>query len=358
MQLLVAIYLLGLAVAQPAAGILCDRFGRRPVMLAGFALFAVASLMCATAQSLEWLLAARLLQAIGVSVGTVVSRALLRDSYDSDRLAESMSYISVAMGVAPITAPVIGGFIDTAAGFTWIFWASAMIGGFVTLAMLNNLRETLPSNAPKPRARKWLASYRHLLCDRKFLGYTLSLGFVQGSFFSFIAVGATLFTDLFDMSSGMFGALWGLITISYVAGSALSARLTPRIGATRVLLIGSLACPIAGALIASVAMAWPTTPSTILLPIGFLMLCAGAVIPGSMAAALSAHPGIAGTASGLSSALGLVVGGGFSIVAGILYNGLYLPIALLMLVATILAALSWMFATTQSSTQASTPASQ
>ena len=105
-QFLISSYLFGLAAAQPFSGILCDRLGRRPVLLLGFAFFTLASLACAVVGSLPGLVVLRFLQAVGVSVGTVASRAIVRDTHDEEGTARAMAYIAAAMGVAPVIAPV------------------------------------------------------------------------------------------------------------------------------------------------------------------------------------------------------------------------------------------------------------
>ena len=106
-QFLISSYLFGLAAAQPFSGILCDRLGRRPVLLLGFAFFTLASLACAVVASLPALVALRFLQAVGVSVGTVASRAIVRDTHDEQGTARAMAYIAAAMGVAPVIAPLL-----------------------------------------------------------------------------------------------------------------------------------------------------------------------------------------------------------------------------------------------------------
>ena len=109
LQFVVSAYLLGLGLFQPIQGLLCDRFGRRPVMLMGFSLFAAASLLASVASGLASLVLARFLQAMGVSVATVVSRAIVRDTFEPGPAAIALSFITAVMGVAPVIAPVIGG---------------------------------------------------------------------------------------------------------------------------------------------------------------------------------------------------------------------------------------------------------
>lgn len=343
-QFVISAYLFGLAVAQPVFGYLCDRFGRRAIMLIGFSAFIGTSLLCAVAPTLELLIAARFLQAVGVSVGTVASRAILRDTYDRNRMAEAMSYIAAAMGLAPITAPILGGLLQASFGYAAIFVATCIIGVFVLISMLKNLRETLPPDQERPQIKEWFRNYAILLRSSSFVGNTLVFGFVQGSFFSFMAIGALLFAEVFSIQAGTFGVLWGLMALNYVLGATLGAKLTPILG-TKTVLHWSIALGVAAGASAWLAASMgDLTVTKVLAPLGFLMLLAGATTPGAMAGAVADHPTRAGTASGLSSAIGLVVGGSFSVLAGHLYSGDYQVIAFLMFVATLGTGLSWMLA--------------
>ncbi len=343
-QFLVSAYLLGLSIAQPACGFLCDRYGRRPIMLVGFLVFVAASLLCAVAPTLELLIAARFVQAAGVSVGTVASRAILRDTRSADKVAEGMSYIAATMGLAPVVAPIAGGVLDSATGYAWIFVFSAAMGLLVLVNMLMHLSETLPQGTPQPRWRDWLVSYGELLRSKKFVGSTLVFGFVQGTFFSFMAIGAAHFATAFGYSSSRFGTIWGLMALAYVLGAWIGARTTRAYGTRRVVSVSVLLAVAGGAVLALLNVLGESSPTTILLPLGFLMTLSGSITPGAMAGAIQAHPVIAGTASGLSSAIGLLVGGLFTILAGAVYTGAFGPIALLILGTCLATAASWWLA--------------
>ena len=343
-QFVISAYLFGLAAAQPFMGYLCDRFGRRPVMLAGFAVFVLASFACALANSLELLIVARFLQAVGTSAGTVASRAILRDTCDGDDLATGMSYIAAAMGTAPIIAPMIGGLVDTHATLPWVFVVTAGIGALVLLNMFLRLPETLPANSPRPDGRKLIDNYGILLSSRAFLGNTFLYGFIQGSFFCFLAVGATYFLSTYGMDSQTFGIVWGVMAIAYVIGATAGARLTGLVGGSR-LLKASVVLSLATAIgLVCLSLSEPVPMAGVLSPLFLLMVFAGTTTPGAMAGAIRPHPDMAGTASGLSSATGLVLSGLFTVVTGLIYTGPFLPVAMLVLLACSLAAGGWLLA--------------
>jgi multidrug resistance protein len=127
-QLTLTLYIIGMALCQLVYGPLSDRFGRRPVLLAGMALFVVASVWAVLATSMGMLIAARLLQAIGGASGLVLSRAIVRDLYDRDRSASVLGYITMAFVVAPMLAPTVGGLLDQFAGWRAIFVLLALVG--------------------------------------------------------------------------------------------------------------------------------------------------------------------------------------------------------------------------------------
>ncbi len=340
-QFVVSAYLFGLAVAQPVMGYFCDRFGRRPVMLGGFAVFVLASLLCAFADTLNQLILLRFFQAVGVSVGTVCSRAIVRDTRQQESGAQAMSYITAAMGIAPVLAPVLGGALIVFGGQRAIFLVTAAIGAVVLVGMLFSLRETRSDDTLRPRWRDWLRSYGELFSSTGFMGYTLMYGFVQGSFFSFLAVGATVFATQFGLQAESFGLLWGALTVTYVVGAIVGGRATNRFGSWRVLTAGIVATFFVGWLLPLVNILTDTSLAGILIPLGMLMCASGAVSPNAIAGAVYQHPRIAGTSSGLSSALAITVGGLFTVASGLIYNGDFGRIALLVAGATTLTAASW-----------------
>jgi DHA1 family bicyclomycin/chloramphenicol resistance-like MFS transporter len=341
-QFIISAYLLGLAAAQPFNGFLCDYFGRRRVMLTGFAVFVLASIAAALATSLDTLILMRFLQASGVSVGTVASRAVVRDTRGAQGSAEAMSYIAAITGFAPICAPILGGWLASMGGYPFVFITTAAMGAITWLLMYFNLPETLDRSWPKPEWKDWLRNYKILLRSPLFLGYSLIFGFVQGSFFSFLAVGAAVFQHDFGIGSRGFGLIWGALAITYVAGAMLSGRMIRLIGPSAVMRLAVGITLLSGWLMTLLTLNFGISLVTVLIPLALLMASAGGISPGALAGAVNAHPEMAGTGSGLSSALGIVLGGVFTILAGFFYEGDFTPIAWLIAASTTLTWLSWM----------------
>ena len=341
-QFLIAAYLFGLGVGQPLAGALSDRHGRRPVMLTGFMLFTLASVACAVASSFPALLACRLLQALGVSVGTVGSRAIVRDTHDALGAIRVLAWIGAAMGVAPVVGPLAGGLLSASFGPQSVFLASALLGLLVTVAMALRLRETRqPASGPVAR-RSWMSSYLELLGSRTFMGYTLMYAFMQGCFFAFLAVAAVVFDQHLGLDEARFGAIWGAMGLIYIVGAAAGGRLTGRLGMRHILFAGTTLIVASGiSLLIDVGLSGVSLGG-VLVPLAALMLGAGVLTPLAVAGAVNCRPDVAGTAGGLSSSLALVLSGSFSIAAGFLYTGDFLPVAMLIAASAVLAGLSYL----------------
>lgn len=338
-QFVLSAYLAGLGIMQPCSGILCDRFGRRPVLLAGASLFLVASIGCALAPSLPLLVAFRFLQAIGVSVGTVASRAMIRDTHDTLEMPRAMARLAAAMGVAPVVAPVVGGTLGALAGPPGIFAATAALGLVVLVWVARELKETRPAHAREPASAGVLPAYGELLRSPAFVSHTLLYGFMQGAFFAFLAVGSAVFERDLGIDQQGFGLLWGGLGLAYVASAVMAGRQIARRGPAPVLRVGAGLALAGGVAVLLATAAVGVTTWGLMLPLGAMMLANGLITPVALAGAVGGRPAIAGTAAGLSSAVGLVMSGAYAVVAGFLFTGEFMPIAILMATATLLSAL-------------------
>lgn len=340
-QFVISAYLVGLGLAQLLSGFLCDRYGRRPVAIVGYVVFVLSSIACALAESLAVLVLLRFLQAAGVSAGTVVARSVVRDIFPAESGASAMSIITIGLGTAPVIAPMLGGWLTAGEDFAGVFRLTALIGAAMLIMIVWQLPETKNPTDPVPEWSGWLGSYRVLLTSLPFMGYTMIYGFVQGSFFAFLAVGASVFAVDFGLDARAFGVIWGLMAVAYVVGASVGGRLSTGPAGPYLLPFGVFATPVFGIALFALVSAFGTTPLTVLLPLAALMVLSGVVTPVVIAGAVYEHPGIAGTAAGLSSALGLVIGSSFTVAAGFLYDDRFLPVAALILLTTCMTSVGW-----------------
>lgn len=227
-QLSMSVFFAAFAVAQLLFGPVSDRFGRRPVLLAGAALFVVASLICAMTQSFTLLLIARALQATGAAASIVMSRAITRDSYEGAALTRALATITIVFALVPGLSPLLGGVLEQYFGWRAAFWATALAGGAVLVVVWVTLRETLTLCAPALRFQGVMADFREILRDRTFCTYALSAGAVMGSLSAFFAGSPALFISEIGMSPVEYGFYPPISVAGFMIGGLITRRLAGR----------------------------------------------------------------------------------------------------------------------------------
>ena len=341
-QLVVSAYLLGLAIAQPVHGALSDMFGRRASLLAGFGVFIVASALCALSTRLEGLVLGRFVQALGVSVGTVAARAIVRDTHDAERSAIALSYITAAMGIAPVIAPLVGGLLARWFGWPAIFLLNAALGAALVLWMYFALPETRsPAHRLAADPVRMVLHYLEFLRSAPFLGYTLIYGFSSAAMFAFITVGAELYGAYAGLDAAQFGVLWGLLAFAYAGGAWAGAKLAARRGVRQLLRDGVFITLAFGVTFPLLLVMVGTGPWTLTVPVAVLMVANGVTSPIALAGAVSTRPEIAGIASGLSSALAMFASMLFTALSGALFDGTALPAATLIAIGSVAVTVAW-----------------
>ena len=337
-QFVVSAYLLGLGLFQPIQGLLCDRFGRRPVLLGGFAVFALGSLAASISTGLVTLVLARFLQAMGVSVATVVTRAIVRDTHEPEQAAVALSFISAVMGVAPIVAPIAGGIVTAQWNWRAVFVLHSVLAGVLLIWLIVSLRETRPSSTQAMPFASLLAGFRVLLQDRVFVSFSMTYAFISAGSFAFITVGAALFGRLFGMTAASFGTLWAGLALAYLCGAALAGTLASRFGSQRIIRAGlALNVCAAAAFVLAALLQAPRLDLFMAALIG-QMGANGLISPLALSGSVSERPDLAGVASGLSSAVAMLVSMLSAALTGVIYDATAIPVAILIASCALLAA--------------------
>ena len=308
-QLTVSLYLMGLAAAQLVFGPLSDRFGRRPVVLAGLALASLASTAAIFAANIASLVVARIAQSLGASTGQTIGRAIIRDLYDREHAASMIGLVTSVVVLMPMVAPLIGGILDTLFGWEAIFVFSAGVSFTVFAWAALALPETR-SLSPMPR---WEGHFRTdlaaLASSPRFFGYALCAGFGSAPFFSFLGGAPHVVVTLLGHTSAEYGLWFFIPSIGFMAGNFAVSRLTARFGIDALIWWG-IALTIIGCLLnVLVYVALPGWEmATIFLPQIVIGVGNGLLLPTSIASAVSIRPQVAGTASGATGFIQMAIG--------------------------------------------------
>jgi len=298
-QLTISAYLIGFAAGQIVYGPLSDRHGRKPVLLGAIALYCFASLVCTLATSIQVLIAARVLQALGGCGGIVLARAVVRDLYAGARAGRELSMIGSVMALAPVLAPIAGGALHVAFGWRSNFFsvaAASVLGGIVVWQLLP---ETLPQRSPPLSLATILNSYRIIARDPRFFAY---LGLASGCYaglFAWISASSFVLQDLYGQPPFTFGVAFALASVGYMIGSTIAARLVVRLGIDRTIGIGGCALAAGGLGMAAALALGLTSAYSLVLPMALYLAGMGMVLPQSIAGAMTPFPERAGTASAL-----------------------------------------------------------
>ena len=342
-QLTLSLYLLSLAAAQLLLGPLSDRFGRRPVVLAGLALSVVASLAAIAASSIGALIGARVVQAIGASTGIVIGRAIIRDLYERERAAAMIGLVTTAMVIAPMISPLIGGILDTAFGWEAIFLFIAAFSGAVLLWAALVLPETRPASvaqAPGMLIEEW----RALIGSAKFHGYVLCGALGSAPFFTFLGGGPHVVVTLMGRTSAEYGVWFAITSLGYMSGNFTASRLSQRFGVDAMIMAG-IAFELVGASLTALLVATlpEAGPAIIFLPQLVISYGNGLLLPNAIAGAISVRPQAAGAASGMTGFAQMAIGAASTQVVSIALAGASsaMPMAWMLVIVVVATAVAY-----------------
>jgi DHA1 family bicyclomycin/chloramphenicol resistance-like MFS transporter len=339
MQLSVSLYLAMTAVIQIFIGPISDRFGRRPVMLAGIGIFTVATFGSLFAPNFEVFLACRMVQSI-IASGFALSRAIVRDMVPADQAASMIGYVTMGMSLVPMVGPVIGGALDQAFGWQASFWLLAIGGCALFVLVWRDLGETATNRSASFGDQ--VRAYPALLRSQRFWGYCLGSAFASGAFFVFLGGAPFVGTRIYGMDPATLGLYFAAPAIGYMAGNFFSGRFSVRLGINRMMMLGALITTAGLGLLVLLELSGFASKVVffgLMIPMG---VGNGVLLPSANAGMLSVRPELAGSAAGLGGAITIAGGAALSVLAGMVLTegGGAMPLILLMFTTSALSIVS------------------
>jgi DHA1 family bicyclomycin/chloramphenicol resistance-like MFS transporter len=327
-QMTLAAFFVGMALGQILYGPLADRFGRKPPLYVGIALYLVASVGCALAPDIRMLIAARFVQALGACSGMVIARAVVRDLFDTQDAARMFSVLMLVMGVAPILAPLAGAQLLVLVGWRSIFWALAAFGILCLIASITWLPETRPASRAVLTTAGALREYSAVLTHRDFLAYALGGGLAFAGMFAYIVGSPFVFIDLYGVPPQHYGWLFGGNALGLIAASQINRRLLHTWPAARVLQMAGVVHFAFAVLLFGLVMsgAGGGLPA-IVVPLFAFIATLGFIFPNSAALAMAPQGARAGSAAALLGTLQFGLATVASALVGALGDGTARPMA-------------------------------
>ncbi|MCP5366284.1 MAG: multidrug effflux MFS transporter [Hyphomicrobiales bacterium] len=326
MQLTLSVFIAGFACAQLVYGPLSDRFGRRPVLIAGAAVFLLASLACALAQTIEGLVLARFAQAVGACAGPVLSRAVVRDVFDRAMAARAMAYIGSATALAPLVAPVLGGHMTVWWGWPSIFHALAVLAALLLAGVVLLLPETNAHRDPHAlNPGRLAANYLALFRSREYLGFLVTTAVAFAGLFTFISGSSFVLIDFLGVATDRFGYFFAMVVAGFMSGAFLAGRITLRLGIERMVLLGGACVMAGGGTQAALAWAGVNHPAAVMAPMMAYTCGIGLLVPNATAGAVSVFPRQAGVASAMVGFVQMATAALASLLLGQFHDGTQIP---------------------------------
>ncbi|MFP5461998.1 MAG: Bcr/CflA family efflux MFS transporter [Gammaproteobacteria bacterium] len=327
-QSTLSVFIAAFAAGQLVVGPMSDRFGRRPMVLGGLALYLAASLAGALAPSLSWLVAARFFQALGVCCTVLCGRAIVRDLYEPEAGMRVMARAQGWMTVCTLLGPIAGGVLQSLFGWRAAFFALVAIGAVVTLAAVRSLAESNRHLNPlATRPGPLLSTYAGIARSHEFRAFAVPLTGSYGCLFAFISGSSYVLIGVLGVSPAMYGVAFGFVTLGFLVGTLVARRIQPRIGIRGTAMAGGILLAVGGLAMAGLAAAGIQTVAAVVVPVFFTLMAHGMVGPACQVGGIAAFPRSAGAAAAL---LGFTMHLGAAAIGwwiGASHDGTTLPLA-------------------------------
>ena len=342
-QLSLTFFLLGLSLGQLFNGAISDIRGRRKPLLIGLMIYCVVSLFCVFSPSIWTFILLRFIQGLAGSVGTVISRAIVRDLYTGTELTKFFALLSLVNGAAPILAPIAGAQLLRFLPWQGIFIVLALIGFVMFIVVLFGLSETLPENRRlQGGVRNTLITFRNLIFDRSFIGYAISQGLVMAAMFAYISGSPFVVQGIYGASAQMFSLIFAINGLGIMIASQTTGRLAGRIRESKLLIFG-LGLSLFGSFALLILLLFQAHLWMILIPLFFVVSSVGIVNTAGFSLAMQKQGKNAGSASALLGVISFAFGGIASPLVGIGGEESAIPMGLVIACASIGAVMSFVF---------------
>lgn len=308
--LTLSLFMAGFAISPLICGPLADRFGRRATLLDGLLLFSIAAGACALAPSFTVLLACRLLQGLAAGACAILPFAIVRDLFEHGKARHKLSQIAAVLGIAPIIAPVLGGWVMTVSDWRTIYATQAVVGLILLIVGGLSLEESQPVEKRRSlHPTQLIGSYRMVLTDRAFIGFAMLYAFAFACMFAFISGAPSVLIGSLGLSTTAFSLLFGLTSCGVLVASLISGRLSRRHVPSRRIIAFGLLLMIASALAAlALVPSGAVTPLTLMPLMALTIFCFGILAPSTNHEALQNLPHVAGAAAGIMRCAQMVMG--------------------------------------------------
>ncbi|HSV61452.1 MAG TPA: multidrug effflux MFS transporter [Variovorax sp.] len=308
-QMSLTAFFIALGIGQLLYGPVSDMAGRKPPLYFGLALFVVASIGCALAQSIDTLVALRFLQGLGAAAGMAIPRAVVRDLHTGNDAARLMSLLMLVFSVSPILAPLAGSGVIALSSWRGVFWAVAL-AGLAGLAMMAFMLKETRSREERLESSFGgaLRAYGVLLRDPHYLGLVFIGSFAMGGFFVYLANSSFVFIDHYGLTPTQYSLAFGVNAAAFIGASQFTGMLGERIGLVPLVRRAVLACGMV--MVALMGYYLAGGDNFWVLIVGYFIASGfmGFVIPPTGVLALEEHGAIAGTASALMGTLQMLTG--------------------------------------------------
>ncbi|QKJ87869.1 MFS transporter [Paramixta manurensis] len=307
-QMTLSAYILGFALGQLFYGPMADSFGRKPVITIGTLIFALAAAACAMSQSVEQLINMRFLHGLSAAAASVVINAVMRDTYSKEEFSRMMSFVMLVTTIAPLLAPIIGGWLLVLWSWHAIFWTISIAAILTTFLVVTQIRETLPvEKRQKFHLRTTLINFLSLFRHKRAFSYMLASGFSFAGLFSFLNAGPFVYIEINHISPQHFGYYFALNVVFLFIMTLINSRSVRRFGPLAMFRFGLL-IQFAMGMWLLIVSAFNLGFLPLVFGVAMFIGCVAMVSSNAMAVILDEFPHMAGTASSLAGTLRFGVG--------------------------------------------------